>query len=354
MFSISCCLRVCFSSRQVDNIPYEFDSLDNYFKSFIAPLIEETRSQLRASLEAIHTAPYSEIISMEVVGESQLLYDMDVDAGCMSDKYVARNGDILILSSSKPEVIEDLLHDGVGLVMVVPTDIQHHIELRIKVLRSAITEENITKFKYVVFATNIMTNLRIWNAICSQKGMNNNFTIIKSLLSPKNMVGIIYFNTSFIYISLALVGCKHLTFLMTLFQDDNSCGLCAMHMGDSIPYLNEKLTQTSLNQSQRYAVISIISAVCCKHTNLVKLIWGPPGTGKTKTVSTTLWALRSFKFRTLMCSPTNISVVGVCHRYLKVLKDLDGHADTDGLPCSLGDILLFGKKYKMDIKDEIQ
>lgn len=127
-----------------------------------------------------------------------------------------------------------------------------------------------------------------------------------------------------------------------------------MQMGDSIPYLNEKLMPTSLNQSQRYAVISIISAVCCNHSNLLKLIWGPPGTGKTKTVSTTLWALRSFKFRTLMCSPTNISVVGVCHRYLQVSKDFDGNADTDGLPCSLGDIVLFGNKYKMDIKEEIQ
>lgn len=141
---------------------------------------------------------------------------------------------------------------------------------------------------------------------------------------------------------------------MTLLQDDNSCGLCTMQMGDSIQYLNGKLMQSSLNQSQRHAVIAIISAVCCKHSNLVKLIWGPAGTGKTKTVSTTLWALKSLKFRTLMCSPTNISVAGVCHRYLQAFKDFNGHADKDGLPCSLGDIVLFGNKYKMDITEEIQ
>lgn len=183
-----------FSPRQVENIPYEFDSLDNYFKSFIAPLVEETRLQLRTSLDAIHASSYSEIISMEALGDSQLLYNMDVDVGYMNDHYVARNGDILILSSFKPEVIEDLLHDGAGLVMVILTDV-HHKELTIKVPRNSITEENETKFKYAVFTTNIMTNLRIWNAICSQKGMNNNLTIIKSLLSPKNIVGTIYFNT---------------------------------------------------------------------------------------------------------------------------------------------------------------
>ncbi|CAL4963344.1 unnamed protein product [Urochloa decumbens] len=308
--------------QQVKKIPYEFDSLDHYFKSFTAPLVEETRSQLRTSLEAIHEAPYSEIISMEAVRDSQLLYDMEMDVGYMSDNYVARNGDILILSSFKPKAVEDLLYDSASLVMMVPTGVQNQKELRIKVLR-VITEENKTIFKYAVFATNIMTNLRIWNAICSQKGMNNNFTIIKSLLSPKNM-------------------------------DGSSCGLCAMQVGDSIDsYLIEKLTQTRLNQSQLNAVISIISAVCCKHSNLVKLIWGPPGTGKTKTVSTTLWALKSLKCRTLMCSPTNISVVGVCHRYLQALKDFNGHADTDGLQ-SLGDIVLFGNKYKMDITDDIQ
>lgn len=81
----------------------------------------------------------------------------------------------LILSSFKPEVMEDLLHHGASLVMVVSTVVQHKKELRIKVLRDAITEENKTKFKYALFAKNIMTNLWIWNAICSQKGINNNF-----------------------------------------------------------------------------------------------------------------------------------------------------------------------------------
>lgn len=158
-----------------------------------------------------------------------------------------------------------------------------------------------------------------------------------------------------LFISRAFDGCEHLIlFMMTLSQDDNSCGLCAMQVGDKIQNLVEKLRQTSLNQSQMNAVISIISAVHCKHSNLVKLIWGPPGTGKTKTVSTTLWALKSLKCRILMCSPTNISVIGVCHRFLQALKHFSRQADTDGLPCSLGDIVLFGNKYKMDITEEIQ
>ena len=194
-------LTCIFFSCQVDKIPCKFDSLDNYFKSFVAPLVEETRSQLRTSLEAIHEAPSSEIISIEAVGDSQLLYNMDVDVAYMSDNYVARNGDILILSSFKPEVIEDLLHHGASLVMVVSTVIHHQKELRIKVPRDVITEENKTKFKHALFAKNIMTNLRIWNAICSQKGINNNFTLIQSLLSPQNMVRMLFFNAYFVHIT---------------------------------------------------------------------------------------------------------------------------------------------------------
>ena len=88
---------------------------------------------------------------------------MNLDIGYTSDAYVARNGDILILSSFKPRIVEDLLHCGATLVMVV-SSYQHQTELRIKVLRKINTEERETKFKYAAFATNIMTNTRIWNA----------------------------------------------------------------------------------------------------------------------------------------------------------------------------------------------
>ena len=114
------------------------------------------------------------------------------------------------------------------------------------------------------------------------------------------------------------------------------------------------MLSVNLNQSQVDAVESIISAVQCRHLNLTKLIWGPPGTGKTKTVSAILWALACVKCRTLTCAPTNVAVVGVCTRFLQNLKDFNKQIDKNGLPLSLGDILLLGNKYKMDITEELQ
>ncbi|XBI58787.1 hypothetical protein VPH35_039966 [Triticum aestivum] len=86
----------------------------------------------------------------------------------------------------------------------------------------------------------------------------------------------------------------------------------------------------------------------------MKLIWGPPGTGKTKMVSALLWVLACLKCRTLTCAPTNVAVVGVCTRFLKKLKDFNEHIDENGLPFSLGDILLFGSRSNMDITDDLQ
>uniref|UniRef100_A0A8I6WSC1 Uncharacterized protein n=1 Tax=Hordeum vulgare subsp. vulgare TaxID=112509 RepID=A0A8I6WSC1_HORVV len=88
--------------------------------------------------------------------------------------------------------------------------------------------------------------------------------------------------------------------------------------------------------------------------NLLKLIWGPPGTGKTKTVSALLWALACMKCRTLTCAPTNVAVVGVCNRFLLNLKDFNQHINENGLPFSLGDVVLFGNKQRMDITEDLQ
>ncbi|KAF8670228.1 hypothetical protein HU200_050759 [Digitaria exilis] len=243
---------------QVEEIPVSFNSIDHYLKSFVGPLIEETRSDLCSCLELITEAPTSKVLSMEVAGKSGL-YFMDVEfwdngAGFSAESYTARNGDIFILSSTEPEAVEDFSHYG-------------------------------------------------------------------------------------------------LTYCLALVED--VCAACVEKDEDCLASL-EQLPSVNLNQSQVDAIQSIIAAVQCGHLNLTKLIWGPPGTGKTKTVSAILWALARVKCRTLTCAPTNVVVVGVCTRFLQNLKDFNKQIDKNGLPHSLGDILLLGNKYKMDITEELQ
>ncbi|KAE8815592.1 Lupus brain antigen 1-like protein [Hordeum vulgare] len=296
-----------------------------------APLIEETRSDLCSCLELINEAPSSKILSMGVAGKSGL-YFMNVDfwdngAGFSTEAYTARNGDIFILSSSKPESAEDLHRYGVtyclAMVTEVSLDDEYHKGFRVKVAKDIGLEEDSSKFRHAIFLSNIMTSIRIWKALSYDTHMDNNFTVIKSLLAPTNL-------------------------------GEDVCGICIEQDGGCLSSLTEKLLSIKLNQSQVDAIESVISAVRYRHMNLLKLIWGPPGTGKTKTVSALLWALACMKCRTLTCAPTNVAVVGVCNRFLLNLKDFNQHINENGLPFSLGDVVLFGNKQRMDITEDLQ
>ena len=110
--------------------------------------------------------------------------------------------------------------------------------------------------------------------------------------------------------------------------------------------MRSRICSSDLNDSQKAAVLSCLETRKCNHQNTVKLIWGPPGTGKTKTVGYLLLYLLRMKCKTLTCAPTNTAVLEVTLRLLKNVTDSLEY-DTYGL----GDILLFGNGERMKIGD---
>ncbi|VYS68464.1 unnamed protein product [Arabidopsis thaliana] len=76
-----------------------------------------------------------------------------------------------------------------------------------------------------------------------------------------------------------------------------------------------------LNSSQEAAILGFLKTRNCKHKKSVKLIWGPPGTGKTKTVATLLSTLIQLKCKTVVCAPTNTAIVAVASRLLSLSKE---------------------------------
>ncbi|KAM0828133.1 hypothetical protein ACQ4PT_067748 [Festuca glaucescens] len=260
---------------QVEAIPCTFTSLDHYFKSYRAPLLEETRSDLCSGLELIAEAPSSRILSMEAAGKPRL-YSMDVDfldngADSSTDSYTARNGDIFILSNMKPEAAAGFSRYGVIYCLAMVTEVSVDNDCRkgfkIKVPKDIDVEQDSSKLKHAIFLSNIMTNIWIWKALCFHTHMDNNFTVIKSLLAPTN-------------------------------TGHDVCGICVKQDGNCLSSFLEQLLSISLNQSQVDAIRSVILAVQCKHMNLTKLIWGPPGAGKTKMVSALLWVCKEAGFGT--------------------------------------------------------
>lgn len=103
------------------------------------------------------------------------------------------------------------------------------------------------------------------------------------------------------------------------------------------------LEKFSLNDSQLNAVADCVS-VMENHSSSLKLIWGPPGTGKTKTISTILWAMLIKSRKTLTCAPTNTAVLEVASRIVRLVGE-----SSDGSVGFLNDIVLYGNKNRMKI-----
>ncbi|XP_044318466.1 helicase sen1-like [Triticum aestivum] len=113
-----------------------------------------------------------------------------------------------------------------------------------------------------------------------------------------------------------------------------------------------RLSAFGLNDSQTGAILSCVSAVQCGGgSSKVSLIWGPPGTGKTKTITVLLLAAMKLKYRVLTCAPTNTAVCQVASRLLALRKQ---HPDAcAGRRRCLGDLSLFGNSDRMPIDNDL-
>lgn len=100
-----------------------------------------------------------------------------------------------------------------------------------------------------------------------------------------------------------------------------------------------------MNESQSEAVNTVLDKILCLHKSSVELIWGPPGTGKTKTTATLLFNLLKMKKRTLLCAPTNIAVQEIASRVMMLVKKSRGSFSR------ASEMLIFGNKKRLNICD---
>jgi AAA domain len=109
----------------------------------------------------------------------------------------------------------------------------------------------------------------------------------------------------------------------------------------------EEIFHFNLNVSQSEAAASCILAGNCCHRPSVELVWGPPGTGKTRTISAVLKVFLGKTFRTLTCAPTNTAIVQVVSHFLSLVNKSQ-RCDTN-----LGDVVLFGNKDRLKVDEEL-
>ncbi|XP_075659796.1 uncharacterized protein LOC142629655 isoform X2 [Castanea sativa] len=333
---------------QVKNIPQSFESVHQYLGSYVYPLLEETRAQVYSSMENVSTAPFTELNAFyESEPNGENLYDVQVDSWSnrcsdwSKEPYKTLPGDILILADAKPEHISDLQRIGRSWAFVMVTkireddiddnddiqedDIDDNDDIRedndtstsfkVKALKDIDVDVG-KKSSFVVFLTNTTPNKRMWNAL----HMHENLNIIRKVLCTSSL-------------------------------NEKDCELCSAQSDGS---WDEKLAMSitsKLNESQSNAILSCLRKMHCNHKKLsVELIWGPPGTGKTKTTGTLLFTLLRMGYRTLTCGPTNVAIKEVASHALKLAKEsVKTNIGTDALFCSLGDILLFGNKKRLKV-----
>ncbi|XP_044475796.1 uncharacterized protein LOC123203505 isoform X2 [Mangifera indica] len=317
-------------SHKVEKIPESFESVTQYLRSFVYPLLEETRAELFSPMETISRAPYAKVDVFRPHGSQ--LFDVKIDywrnrfSNNGKEPYKTLPGDILILADAKPETISDL--ERVGRmwsflsVMKIAEDDNDSTSTYFKVKASkSIQQFEWKKSLFVIFLANITTNRRIWKSL----NMSRNLKIINEVLCRNSVL-------------------------------EESCQVCSELNGGILYEKFGSGLSSTLNDSQLNAVLACLDGVRCDHKSSVQLIWGPPGTGKTKAVSMLLFTLLKTKCRTLTCAPTNVAITEVASRVLKLLKESiktdDYGSETLLLP--LGDILLFGSKERLKVGQEIE
>ncbi|KAL6993306.1 hypothetical protein U1Q18_011422 [Sarracenia purpurea var. burkii] len=320
---------------KVNEIPKTFSSTEGYLKAFIAPLIEETHADLFSSFHAVPRSPAREIFRVEISKDfkppKDLFYNISLKRTIITGDggvYKPEVGDLIALTEVRPKCINDLNRPrSPYLVAFVQglrgeeddgddDDDAKFLVLSSKriVFDSEAREGKKGRTLFAVYLTNMTTNLRIWMALNSDR---RNMDVVRRVLQTDSTI-------------------------------ETNCTQCLSQANDcaAVSSARNAINSFKLDASQQAAVLSCVAIRECRHQNNVKLIWGPPGTGKTRTVASLLFALLRMKCRTLTCAPTNIAVLGVALRLLCLVRESLEY-DTYGLR----DIVLFGNGERMKIDD---
>ncbi|KAL2317323.1 hypothetical protein Fmac_031199 [Flemingia macrophylla] len=319
--------------HQVKKIPKTFSLRKHYMDSFIPALIEETHSDLSSSLINVSEAPLCQIGTLErsknFEPPNDLFYQITIKSTDSDVKvvgsYEPEVGDLIAFTNIRLRSMDDLKKTRKHFYIAYVNGPRDEFTDEIPILSSMFLENDIgfdlssnRKQKlYAVYLSNMTTNIRIWKALNLQfEGAN--VSIFNKVLKVDSMSG-------------------------------ENCDMCLSGENRilTISSVQNMINAQNLNESQKNAVLSCVTMKKCHHNDTIKLIWGPPGTGKTKTVASLLLSLLKQKTRTLTCAPTNTAVLQVAVRLHGLVKEF---VECDCETYGLGDMVLFGNSSRMKIE----
>ncbi|EMS47183.1 hypothetical protein TRIUR3_15389 [Triticum urartu] len=313
-------------------IPSIFNDIKSYLGSYTSPLLEELRADMSSSLEAISTESFVKVAWIEQTKYSAVyniaFEDSQNTKSCNKPESNGRSvGDIIILSDVKPENTSDITCNGRPYCIAFITDgadedddsppASYAVTASGKIdAADEVSEDGKRSPLFAAHLLNIVTYIRIWRCL-DYTTVRRNPNLIQEMVHYPLVANILPKNTK---------------------------GVASV---DSMEIWSE-LSTMNLNNSQNDAILNCISAMLSNSSSSLSLIWGPPGTGKTKTITVLLWLMRKQKNGTLTCAPTNLAVKQVASCFLRLSKE--NPLDTS----CLGDVLLFGNKHRMCVEDDLK
>ncbi|KAA3468478.1 putative ATP-dependent helicase C29A10.10c-like [Gossypium australe] len=321
-WSIQDALNPILYKGQIKKIPTTFTSTAHYYSSFVAPLVEETHADLLSAMSRLSRAPSYQLHSIE--SETNYRAPTDFSYKIVLRKpgnsnqtdvvtYKPQAGDLAALTDVKPTCISDLNRPKMPYILAYVQSVDDG-KLSVRSSKPIMIEQDMQRNKHIdlffVFLTNLTTNVRIWNALHPNPILAD-LPIINKVIQ---------------------------------MNDEKECAVC-LSENDSV--MIPSIKSYNLNDSQEAAITSCIKTWRCNHqSGHVKLIWGPPGTGKTKTVGLLLLVLLRMKCRAITCAPTLIAVMELASRVMRLVS---GTLDYETY--GLGDIVLFGSSERMGMDD---
>ncbi|XP_076900345.1 uncharacterized protein LOC143554488 [Bidens hawaiensis] len=319
--SVNDVLNKDLNRSKVTKIPQKFSSSTDYTSSFIQPLLEETRAQLMSGMNIISRASTRGIrVRMEakdIKFPNYHSYSISLEKKSRSENYEPEVGDLILLTNVKPRCINNLNPYVIAAVQRVKNE--DHDAIQVISTKPIPFSGKLQGREFMFFAVHLMnltTNTHIWQAL-NPRLDGKNMKMINKVLQCDSM-------------------------------SNRRCSVCSIKVTkkSASPNLQEAMHTFNLNSSQEAAIWSCITARECHYQETINLIWGPPGTGKTKTVGCLLFALWKMICCTLTCAPTNNALLEVANRFVNlVTRSLE--YDTYGF----GDIVVFGNGKRMKIDD---
>ncbi|KAL6652172.1 hypothetical protein ACP70R_011097 [Stipagrostis hirtigluma subsp. patula] len=304
---------------KVNTIPDRFFGLKGYLDAFRAPLLEEMRAEMSSNLESLPNHPSTVPIRSPVPKGSgprnALLYRVAV-----ARRRGARSpciGDIIMLTDATPRRPAELASNGGSYCLAHVNDVRDEFNFEIRAAKRIQAADG---FVVAVSLLSFIPYVRIWRCLDHDAAVKRSPGLVK-----------------------VAAGHTLSTSLLASSARTEAGGVGADELA--------MLSAFRLNDSQTDAVLSCVSATRRDGASKFSLIWGPPGTGKTKTISVLLLLLLTSqaKCRVLTCAPTNTAISQVASRLVALRKE---HPTAGDGECH-GDLLLFGNRERMSIDGDL-